>query len=326
MSLPTRLAVALTLTVLFVVAASSQSASAAVRLPPTSPLNGTLEPDCIMVHKDTPAVRWSFINDTNGPHIFELRRNGEVAYSQVVSPGTSVTHTLVDHQKAWQGTWQTFEIVAMDKTRAYLHHHFDCRPAQLEVLDIDISLGGTCQGSAKLDLANTGGHTSQASAQVDGAQVYSEAIHGNESLTANVPVGGGQNLAILQDGEVVHQMVVSPCQEPVPDDPPIQDPPVQDPPVNEPPVNEPEDQDPEGNEMESDDAEPSGTLEEEPSETPPATAPPDQDLPELATPLSPSGSTGSSDSRSGAGPLPWLAAAALTVLVGATAAVVLRHR
>lgn len=281
MNLPTRLAIALTLTVLLVVAASAQGASAAEPQPPTSPLDGTLAPDCIMVGSDTPAVRWSFINDTNGPHIFELLRNGEVAYSQVMSPGTSVTHTLVDHQKAWQGTHQTVEVVAMGKTRAHLHHYFDCRPAELEVVDIDLSLTNHCTGSAKLELANTGGHTTEATVAVDGVPADHATIHGNESLTSVVSIEGGQELEVLQDGEVVHLSVVPGCgDQPAPEpDPPIQDPPVQD--------------------------------------------PPDQDPPELAAPVD---TTASSSPSAAADPLPWFAAAALTVLIGATAAVAVRHR
>jgi hypothetical protein len=236
-----RLAIALTLTFLFVF--GNERASALELAPETVPsLHATLTPECTGVHHERPTVRWRFWNNTNAKRIFELHHNGEHYMSVMVDPGESISSAVVDFNKVWQGTYQTWQVVYMGKVQAHLHHKYDCRPAEIEVEMNGDPDGTACDGNNVVDVANVGGKTATVVITLDGETVKSLTLHGSEMGSMPFKAEMGQDLEVRHDELVLVKQIVDPCgKQPPVQDPPVQDPPVQDPPVNDPPTDEPAD-------------------------------------------------------------------------------------
>jgi hypothetical protein len=239
-----RLTIALTLTFIFVF--GNERASALELAPETVPsLHATLTPECTGVHLDRPTVRWQFWNNTNFKRIFELHHNGEHYMSVMVDPGETISSAVVDFNKVWQGTYQTWQVVYMGEVQVHLHHKYDCRPAEIEVEMNGDPDGTACDGNNVVHAANVGGKTATVVITLDGETVKSLTLHGSEMGSMPFKAEMGQALEVRHGELVLIDQVVDPCgKQPPAADPPVQDPPVQDPPFQDPPVQDPPVQDP----------------------------------------------------------------------------------
>jgi hypothetical protein len=220
--------------VLVAALASSARADDMAPAPSVPPLGASLVAECTD-HGD-PGVRWTAWNHTNGPHLFELRRNGKTDLTFKLDPGQSKTSRVSSH--LWQGTLQHFEMHASGKARAALSQVLDCRPAIVDLWVNGDEPHAPCPGDVLLEVVNNGGEAATVKVAVDGAHVGTKHIHPHELIPTTVAVSAGQVITIHHDDQVLHTVTVGACGHTTldtsGDGPGVSPPPPEDPVLHEP--------------------------------------------------------------------------------------------
>ena len=271
-------------TVIAVTIAPGPAAALELAPPPTEPkppLWAGFESVCLGAKEDTPGVRWTISNTTNGPHIFSFLNEGQLVYDVLVASGETKSGSV--SSVLWEDTHRHFQIIwkSQNTVLAQTKPWFNCVEPVLSASFGPVDAHGKpCAGVVPLTIANSGTQTAQVHVYQKTPAVFTAlAVPAGASEIVQVPMLPGQTLSgsYLNHGshEFFFGIEVVECLPPAPPEPP--EPPVlPEPPQDDPPAGD--DGAGDGPAMNEEPGEPGGTL--EPADVPGSDA--DQSISEPA--------------------------------------------
>lgn len=172
----------------------------------------------------SPGVRWRVGNNTNGPHLFGIYREGSLVFEVKVDPGEVKSSAM--HSPLWEDTHQHFQIAwqSQGTVLAQLKPWLNCIEPDPSATVASTGAGGNaCAGTVAVTVVNTGTQNADVKIIKDHSVVKNVLVGTDAAVTVEFEAEPGAGIAAtyLNHGlyEFFFETVAVECTSDKPDTP-----------------------------------------------------------------------------------------------------------